>query len=131
MPPTREGPSEPAVFGGSSNGRTADSDSAYLGSNPSPPANTPRAPFGARGVLAGGEGKSDLFSSRDRREPGREKPETLVDTQWTHIRSRSAVHLLLKRGAFHYRRRLPKPYAGELGRRAALITAPCVATAQA
>ncbi len=28
-----------AGFGGSSNGRTADSDSAYLGSNPSPPAN--------------------------------------------------------------------------------------------
>ena len=40
MPPTREGPSEPAVFGGSSNGRTADSDSAYLGSNPSPPASS-------------------------------------------------------------------------------------------
>ena len=31
-------PADPE-FGGSSNGRTADSDSACLGSNPSPPAN--------------------------------------------------------------------------------------------
>src|SRR5690348_5183796 len=30
----------PKGFGGSSNGRTTDSDSVYLGSNPSPPANT-------------------------------------------------------------------------------------------
>jgi hypothetical protein len=28
----------PASFGGSSSGRTTDSDSVYLGSNPSPPA---------------------------------------------------------------------------------------------
>lgn len=62
-PGTREGSSEIPRFGGSSNGRTADSDSAYLGSNPSPPANTPRAPNGVRGVWVGREGKSDLFDA--------------------------------------------------------------------
>src|SRR5690606_21904810 len=38
IPRTRRDPG----FGGSSNGRTADSDSACLGSNPSPPATHPR-----------------------------------------------------------------------------------------
>lgn len=36
----RIGPASKPALGGSSNGRTADSDSASLGSNPSPPANT-------------------------------------------------------------------------------------------
>ena len=35
----------PAVTGGSSNGRTADSDSAYQGSNPCPPANKNHPPW--------------------------------------------------------------------------------------
>src|SRR5690348_4377649 len=39
----RMGPSNPAALGGSSSGRTTDSDSVYLGSNPSPPANTREA----------------------------------------------------------------------------------------
>src|SRR5690606_20888375 len=37
----------PNGFGGSSSGRTTDSDSVNLGSNPSPPANSEGAPFGA------------------------------------------------------------------------------------
>src|SRR5215470_4127661 len=39
----------PALLGGSSSGRTTDSDSVYLGSNPSPPANN-RGPA-ARGLV--------------------------------------------------------------------------------
>ena len=47
-------------FGGSSNGRTADSDSASLGSNPSPPAILRRAKL----YLTLGQLGTDLRSKR-------------------------------------------------------------------
>src|SRR5580692_5090092 len=43
---SQHGSRERSCFGGSSSGRTTDSDSVYLGSNPSPPANNKGPPQG-------------------------------------------------------------------------------------
>src|SRR5580698_11324622 len=57
--PSAKGGRERSCFGGSSSGRTTDSDSVYLGSNPSPPAKNQGPPQGGPFSLRSNRGNTE------------------------------------------------------------------------